>query len=60
MTETRCDVDVLTGFATRCFVELGLPETDAALAANSLVQADLWGHPSHGLMRLFWYGARLG
>ena len=59
MTETRCDVDVLTGFATRCVVELGLPETDAALAANSLVQADLWGHPSHGLMRLFWYGARL-
>ena len=24
-----------------------------------LVQADLWGHQSHGIMRTFWYGARI-
>ena len=29
------------------------------LLATSLVQADLWGHPSHGVMRLPWYAARL-
>jgi LDH2 family malate/lactate/ureidoglycolate dehydrogenase len=23
-----------------------------------MVQADLWGHPSHGVLRTFWYGAR--
>ena len=36
-----------------------MPEADARLAADSLVQADLWGHQSHGLMRLSWYVARL-
>ncbi len=32
---------------------------DAALVADTLVQADLWGHQSHGVMRLFWYAQRL-
>ena len=32
---------------------------DAALVADSLVQADLWGHGSHGILRLPWYAARL-
>ena len=32
---------------------------DAALVADSLVQADLWGHQSHGLLRLPWYAARI-
>ena len=32
---------------------------DAALVADSLVQADLWGHGSHGMLRLPWYAARL-
>jgi LDH2 family malate/lactate/ureidoglycolate dehydrogenase len=27
--------------------------------ADSLVQADLWGHQSHGVMRTFWYAARM-
>jgi LDH2 family malate/lactate/ureidoglycolate dehydrogenase len=36
-----------------------VPEADARLAADSLVQADLWGHQSHGVMRLSWYVARL-
>jgi len=38
---------------------LGLPSGDAELLADSLVQADLWGHQSHGVMRTFWYGARI-
>ena len=38
---------------------LGVPEDDGALVADSLVQADLWGHQSHGFLRLPWYAARL-
>jgi LDH2 family malate/lactate/ureidoglycolate dehydrogenase len=37
----------------------GVPDGDAALVAESLVQADLWGHQSHGVLRLPWYVARL-
>jgi LDH2 family malate/lactate/ureidoglycolate dehydrogenase len=37
----------------------GLPEADAALVADSLVTADLWGHSSHGVMRAPWYLARV-
>jgi LDH2 family malate/lactate/ureidoglycolate dehydrogenase len=36
-----------------------MPADDARLAADTLVQADLWGHQSHGVMRLPWYVARL-
>jgi LDH2 family malate/lactate/ureidoglycolate dehydrogenase len=36
-----------------------MPEADAKLAADTLVQADLWGHQSHGVLRLSWYAARL-
>jgi LDH2 family malate/lactate/ureidoglycolate dehydrogenase len=38
---------------------LDVPEDDARLVADSLVQADLWGHQSHGVLRLPWYVARL-
>ncbi len=48
----------LRRFASAAFERLGLPPEDAALVADSLVQADLWGHASHGVMRTFWYGAR--
>ena len=37
----------------------GVPENDARLVAESLVTADMWGHPSHGMLRLPWYAARL-
>src|SRR5690349_17642076 len=36
-----------------------MPPADARLAADTLVQADLWGHQSHGVMRLSWYVGRL-
>lgn len=38
---------------------LDVPPADADLVAHSLVQADLWGHQSHGVMRLPWYARRL-
>ena len=36
-----------------------VPESDARLIANTLVQADLWGHQSHGVLRTSWYIERL-
>src|SRR3954452_16552533 len=46
-------------FSTQVLVASGVPHDDAALVAGSLVQADLWGHQSHGVLRLPWYVARL-
>jgi LDH2 family malate/lactate/ureidoglycolate dehydrogenase len=59
MTEERFPSDALHAFGTRVLIASGVPEADAALVAESLVQADLWGHGSHGLLRLPWYVARL-
>ena len=55
----RIDPGHLRTFGTRVLVALGVPEADGALVADSLVQADLWGHQSHGVLRLPWYAARL-
>ncbi|MGN9785339.1 Ldh family oxidoreductase [Nonomuraea sp. ZG12] len=49
----------LAGLAARILVATGVPGEDAALVADSLVTADLWGHPSHGLLRLSWYVDRI-
>ncbi|MDF5754318.1 Ldh family oxidoreductase [Spongiactinospora sp. TRM90649] len=51
--------DRLVETATRILVASGLPDADARLVADCLVQADLWGHQSHGLLRLGWYVNRL-
>jgi LDH2 family malate/lactate/ureidoglycolate dehydrogenase len=51
--------DRLIAFATAVLTRLGVPEPDAALVADSLVQADEWGHASHGMLRLGWYADRL-
>jgi LDH2 family malate/lactate/ureidoglycolate dehydrogenase len=59
MAEERFPPDALRAFGTRVLIASGVPEADAALVAESLVQADLWGHGSHGLLRLPWYVARL-
>ncbi len=49
----------LLEFASAVYLRAGMPAPDAALAADTLVQADLWGHQSHGVLRLPWYAARL-
>ena len=59
MTEQRYAPEVLRGFGADVLRALGMPVADAALVAESLVQADLWGHGSHGMLRLPWYAARL-
>lgn len=58
MTQT-IDPTVLRDFAGACYRAMDVPPQAADLMADTLVQADLWGHPSHGIMRLFWYAARL-
>jgi LDH2 family malate/lactate/ureidoglycolate dehydrogenase len=58
-TPRRLAPDRLLDFATAVYGRAGMPEADARLAADTLVQADLWGHQSHGVMRLSWYVARL-
>lgn len=53
------DEEPMRDAATRLFEAVGVTETDAKLIADSLVQAELWGHHSHGLLRLPWYVARI-
>jgi LDH2 family malate/lactate/ureidoglycolate dehydrogenase len=56
---TRAAPVRLTNFATAVLEAEGVPADDAGLVARCLVQAQLWGHPSHGLLRLGWYVARI-
>jgi LDH2 family malate/lactate/ureidoglycolate dehydrogenase len=56
---SRVDPDSLKAFGAAVYRSAGVPEADAELAADTLVQADMWGHQSHGMLRLGWYYARL-
>jgi len=58
-TELRVDPPRLVDFAAAVYASAGVPAEDARLIADSLVQADLWGHQSHGVLRLGWYLARI-
>jgi LDH2 family malate/lactate/ureidoglycolate dehydrogenase len=58
-TAAKIDPDRLLNFATEAYVAAGMSREDAHLCADTLVQADLWDHQSHGVMRLSWYAARL-
>lgn len=42
----------LTGFVRSLFVAAGVPGESAAVVANSLVDSNLCGHDSHGVMRV--------
>lgn len=53
------DAARLLDLATAVYAGQGVPEADARLIADTLVQADLWGHQSHGVLRLGWYLDRL-
>ena len=46
-------------FAAAVYIDAGMPADDARLVADTLVQADLWGHQSHGVLRLGWYLDRI-
>lgn len=51
--------DPLRDFVAAVYRSEGAAQDDAWLAADAMVQADLWGHQSHGVLRLGWYYARL-
>jgi len=52
---SRVDPKRLIDFAAAVYAGAGMPKADARLVADTLVQADLWGHQSHGVLRLGWY-----
>ncbi|MBV7483176.1 Ldh family oxidoreductase [Bordetella sp. BOR01] len=59
-SETRLvHPDHLREFTAAVYESAGVPTDDAILMADTLVQADMWGHQSHGMLRLGWYYARL-
>jgi (2R)-3-sulfolactate dehydrogenase (NADP+) len=45
--------------ATAMLVAAGVPQENAALTARAIVTSDVWGNPSHGLMRLPFYLQRI-
>src|ERR1700726_406323 len=49
----------LIAFVGAVFASLDVPDRDAHLVADSLVQADLWGHQSHAVLRLSWDAKRI-
>lgn len=49
----------LRKFASQCYQAMGVDNQASDLIGDTLVQADLWGHQSHGVMRIFWYAERL-
>lgn len=57
--QRRVNPDRLREFVGAVYRGIGVNADDAYVAADALVQADLWGHQSHGVMRLGWYYARL-
>jgi len=59
MSKNYIKSEDLLQFAQAVYESEGVPKEDALLAADTLVQSELWGHPSHGLLRLSWYYARL-
>lgn len=59
MTDTSVSSAKLTGFAAACLEKLGLGAADARLVAESLVQSNLRGVDSHGIVRLPHYATRL-
>jgi LDH2 family malate/lactate/ureidoglycolate dehydrogenase len=55
----RTRPEALLAFTEAVLRAEGVPGPDAHLLADTLVTAELWGHASHGLLRLPWYVARL-
>jgi len=59
MPHFRVQAEALAEFTTAVLGAEGVPAADAALLADTLVTAELWGHPSHGMLRLPSYVTRL-
>ena len=57
--QKRIEPERLIDFGSAVYESVGVPPADARLVADTLVQADLWGHQSHGTLRLGWYLDRI-
>src|SRR5213080_1229837 len=57
--DTRVSATQLTAFVTRAFIAAGLPKDDAQAVAGLMVEADLRGSDTHGVIRLPLYVKRL-
>ena len=53
---TRINHEKLIRFVSRSFEKLGVPASDAEIAANVLVASDLRGVDTHGVIRFNPYG----
>lgn len=53
--DKRYNAEELKNFCERVFIEMGCPESDAKLASEVLISADLRGIDSHGIARLSGY-----
>ncbi|HIP78546.1 MAG TPA: Ldh family oxidoreductase, partial [Kiloniellaceae bacterium] len=51
--------DTLRDFVAHALQSRGVPETDAAKVASTMVEADIYGYGTHGVFRLRQYLARL-
>ena len=56
---TRIPAERLSAFIARAFTAAGLPADDAATLANLMVEADLRGSDTHGVIRLPLYVRRI-
>lgn len=52
-------VEKALAHATSMLTTAGVPEKNAAKTARAIVTSDVWGNPSHGLMRLPFYLQRV-
>ncbi len=57
--EARVAAAQLADFVARAFIAAGLPESDARAVADLMVEADLRGSDTHGVIRLPLYARRL-
>lgn len=55
----HCPASELRDWGRRCLAAMRVPEADATVVADSLVQTSLWGVDSHGIARLPHYLNRL-
>ncbi|MFT4261889.1 MAG: Ldh family oxidoreductase [Nocardioides sp.] len=55
----RASAAELRRFASSVSQSHGVPPDEADLLADTLVVAELWGHASHGMLRLPWYVDRI-
>ena len=57
--QMRVAPDRLLDFATAVYARAGMPRSRRAARRRHAGAGRLWGHQSHGVLRLSWYVARL-